>query len=370
MRYCEESIIIEKCRSDLIQALGQLSSASCEEMDEAVDNASFLVNKNMDSILAAVEDRKKSYSMNDGLSAPRKESWHKNFNINPNVKNKGTGAEGSKTTENDLLRLISGLLPPYIDLLHTEVSSDDEDKDEDEEGGFSLGDLPDEDEDKNEKFKINFKTTDKNSKELKINFKTTEKNSKDFTLTREHTWDCKEQIDLDKFLKKTKHPFEYGGCIKSKTDEDEDEDKDKKKIGYFIEEVKKFKDKKQFVYLLTISNNNVEKIIKCGKVKGPLRSRTYMAGTEYNWTITGQASPTNYIYSQIFRACLPENISFKFYVYHPPISNTTFKTSTGGLGNDLTSSYEAVEKDLNNHLKKILGRNLIGERNLEELNKF
>ena len=77
--------IIEKSRSDLIQALRnlrdlrQLSQASCEnafreEMDEAVDNASFLVNAVMDSILASVEDSKKSYSMTDGLDAPQNES--------------------------------------------------------------------------------------------------------------------------------------------------------------------------------------------------------------------------------------------------------------------------------------------------------
>jgi hypothetical protein len=204
------------------------------------------------------------------------------------------------------------------------------------------------------------------NEEFKINFKTTHKNSKEYEY-REHTWDLKEQIDINTFLEITKHPFEYGGCIKSKTDEDKDKDKI---IGYYIEEVDKFKDKKQLIYLMTISKNGIEKIIKGGKVKGKLSGRSYSAGTEYNWTITGQASATNYIYSQIFRTCLQENISIKFYVYHVPLINVEFKTSTGEKKIIEISPYEEVEKDLNNHLRIILGRNLIGEGNLEELNKF
>ena len=49
---------------------------------------------------------------------------------------------------------------------------------------------------------------------------------------------------------------------------------------------------------MTVTNNGIEKIIKGGKVKGKMSGRSYTAGTEYNWTITGQASSTNYIYSQ------------------------------------------------------------------------
>ena len=199
-----------------------------------------------------------------------------------------------------------------------------------------------------------------------IKFKTTLKNSKEYKY-REHIWDLSKQLDLETFLRETKHSFEYGGCIESRTDE---ENKDKyKKVGYNIKGVDKFKDKTQLIYLMTVTNNGIEKIIKGGKVKGKLSDRSYTAGTEYNWTITGQASSTNYIYSQIFRKCLEDNILIKFYVCHIPSIEVPYQTSSGNKKYAIISPYEEVEKDLNLHLKTILGRNLIGEGNLEELNK-
>lgn len=205
---------------------------------------------------------------------------------------------------------------------------------------------------KYKKFVIVFNTTIKNSKEY--NYKT-------------HKWDLSNQLDLNTFLEKTIYPFEYGGCIESRIDEtDKDE---KKRIGYNIIETEKFKNKEQLLYLMTISKDDVEKIIKGGKVKGTLSTRSYKAGIEDSWTMKGTPSPTNYIYSQIFRKCIKLNIKVKFYVYQAPLTKVPYQTSSGVEKYIEISPYEAMEKDLNSHLKKLLGRNLIGEGNLEQLYK-
>ena len=200
-----------------------------------------------------------------------------------------------------------------------------------------------------------------------IEFYTTPKNSKEFNY-RTHRWDLSNQLDLNTFLEATEYPFEYGGCIISRTDETDKEEV--KKVGYTIVEEENIKNKEQILYLLTITDSSgSEKIIKGGKVKGSLAGRSYSAGTEYNWTITGKASSTNYIYSQIFRECLKKDYKVKFYIYQAISIKVPYPTSTGGDKYCLISPYEEMEKDLNAHLKKVLGRNLIGEGDLEALHK-
>ena len=59
------------------------------------------------------------------------------------------------------------------------------------------------------------------------------------------------------------------------------------------------------------------KILKGGKSKNPLGKRwgSYNNGPEENWTMKGSPSDTNYVYSQIFRKCLKQNIEIDFYVF-------------------------------------------------------
>ena len=205
--------------------------------------------------------------------------------------------------------------------------------------------------------------------DYKITFQTTEKNRKqwDNNDNRTHEWDLKNQLELNPFLKNCTYPFKYGGCIVKRVDEKEKEKG--KKVGYKIEVVEEFMNSQRILYLLTITVCGKEFILKGGKVKGQLPSRTYSAGTEYNWTISGTCSDTNYVWSQIFRMCMDKKIPVKFYLYPAPSEKVQFPTPIGETKYIETSPYEEMEKYLNAFLKKTLGRNLIGEGNLLQLIK-
>lgn len=202
--------------------------------------------------------------------------------------------------------------------------------------------------------------------DYKITFQTTEKNRKQWDY-RTHVWDLKNQLELKPFLKNCTYPFKYGGCIVKRVDEKEKEKG--KKVGYKIEVVEEFMNSPRILYLLTMTLRGKEFILKGGKVKGQLRSRTYPAGTEDNWTIRGSCSDTNYVWSQIFRMCMDKKIPVKFYVFQAPIEKRPYPTPIGGTKYEETSPYEAMEKDLNAFLKETLGQNLIGEGNLLQLIK-
>ena len=171
------------------------------------------------------------------------------------------------------------------------------------------------------------------------------------------------QLDIDTYLQQSAYVFKYGGYIGSGGDEKYKSFE--KVVGYKIKVTDEYKDDTQLLYLLVING----KIVKGGKVKGTLPSRSYSAGTEHNWTNTGQASPTNYIYSQIFRECLRVNIPIKFYVCRCPLTRVSYPTPSGETKYIETSPYEAMEHELNLHLKKTLGKQLIGEGDLLNLNK-
>jgi hypothetical protein len=119
------------------------------------------------------------------------------------------------------------------------------------------------------------------------------------------------------------------------------------------------------IYLVVIFG----KIIKGGKSKNSLPQRTYGAGTEENWTMKGSPSDTNYVWSQIFRACIKKNIPIKFYICKVPTIQAEYITSEGGKKYIEISPYEEMEKDLNAHLMKVMGRKIIGERDLLSFNK-
>jgi hypothetical protein len=202
-----------------------------------------------------------------------------------------------------------------------------------------------------------------------ITFKTTERNSKNYE-HKIHVWNLSGQTELGRYLSQPSSlKVELGGTIVAY--EDEDEKEFGKTIGYKIKTEDKFKDITHLVYLLVININGKEIILKGGKVKGKLGSRSYPAGTEYNWTMKSSCSPTNYIYSQIFRMAVKENIPIKFYVYPVPTISVPITSSTTGKEIMVViSPYEEVEKDLNKHLKKLLGKKPIGEGGLLEKSKF
>ena len=195
-----------------------------------------------------------------------------------------------------------------------------------------------------------------------ITFQTTKKNSGEFNY-RTHTWDISNQLNIDTYLQQTSYNFEYGGHITKRTNET---DKLPSKIvGYNIEVIDKYKNDTQLLYLVVIN----DKIIKGGKSKNRLKVRTYSAGTEYQWTKAGNCSDTNYIYSQIFRSCLSNNIPIKFYVYKCPLTRVNYPKPDGQTGSINISPYEEMEKSLNADLKQTLGKNLIGEGDLLSLIK-
>ena len=83
----------------------------------------------------------------------------------------------------------------------------------------------------------------------------------------------------------------------------------------------------------------------------------------------GSPSDTNYIYSQIFRQCLEDNVSVEFYLFQAPKQLVKYPLSNGGYGEVMVSPYEEMEQSLNAHLMKELGRKPIGEGNLFEQHK-
>ena len=201
-----------------------------------------------------------------------------------------------------------------------------------------------------------------------ITFKATEKNSKNYEY-KDVVWNFSGQTELGWFLQQSSLNFEFAATIVAY--EDECEKEFGKTIGYKIKTEDKFKDITHLVYLLVININGKEIILKGGKVKGTLVSRSYTAGTEHSWTMTGGCSPTNYIYSQIFRMAVKENIPIKFYVYPVPTISVPITSSTTGKEIMVViSPYEEVEKDLNKHLTKFLGKKPIGEGGLQQLLKF
>lgn len=221
---------------------------------------------------------------------------------------------------------------------------------------MSIPDMPEPvpqitDEDNNKNFEIKFFTTPKGN----------ERKSGSYEDKKIHIWNLTNQLDLDSFMNETTLNFEEGGHIEARIDE---EDKiPEARVGYKI--VQYYPEKTNLVYLLTAKINEIEKILKGGKIKGNLASRSYTAGTQEKWTTKGSPSPTNYIYSQIFRSCIKNNIELKFYIHSAQITRVPYPISEGGEGYIEISPYEEIEKKLNSHLVKVLGRKPIGEGDLE-----
>lgn len=182
-----------------------------------------------------------------------------------------------------------------------------------------------------------------------IKIKVTPKNQKEITY-REIIWDLKNQINIDDFLN------EYPECLFEKHAKIV---KNKGVVGYKIKEFDGFKDKKFLIYLLVIDG----KIIKVGKCKHNIATRSYPAGTERNWSATGNPSDVNYFYSKLFLSCLENNIDVDFYCYEVPmrVENFIAFRTTREFS---FSPYEEYEKVLNSVLIEKLGGPLIGDGEL------
>ncbi len=182
-----------------------------------------------------------------------------------------------------------------------------------------------------------------------IKFKTTINNSKKYEY-KNHIWNLENQLNIDDILKmKEFSNFKHCATII----------KSNKECGFQISLEDEFIGKPFIVYIITKSG----KILKGGKSKNSLDSRSYSAGTEESWTMRGTPSTTNYVWSQIFRESLKENEPIKIYGVIVPCSEVTYN-SFGIIKTKLVSHYEELEKDLNKLLKKLNGKNLIGEGKL------
>jgi hypothetical protein len=190
---------------------------------------------------------------------------------------------------------------------------------------------------------------------MELKFKTTKRKSGKYDYT-DHIWDLSSQLDVNDFLKNNpKFNFvKAAKIVKSETST----------CGFKIDTIDLFKNKKFILYLLVIDG----KILKGGKSKNELHKRSYGAGTEYSWTITGEASPTNYVYSQIFKQCLVHNIPVEFYCME--VGSITEERDIFGEVKILEySPYEEYEKALNRKLINILGSKPIGDGKLQEIYK-
>jgi hypothetical protein len=185
---------------------------------------------------------------------------------------------------------------------------------------------------------------------MEIRFKTTKANSKKYDY-QEHIWTLDNQLNIDEVLELPSFSkFEYCASIINSNSA----------AGYEISLVDKFKEKSFVIYLTTIDG----KVLKGGKSKNPLDTRSYGAGTEDSWTMRGTPSVTNYVWSQIFRESLISNYEVKFYGMIVPSLEMTYESFDGEIITEFVSPYESEEKKLNGLLTKLNGKKVIGEGKL------
>jgi hypothetical protein len=184
-----------------------------------------------------------------------------------------------------------------------------------------------------------------------INFPVSKKGSKSFH-SEIHSWDLTEQLSLQEILQNEHFKdFKKIARIKERND---------RACGYEIEVLdENFKNRGYVLYLIVIHG----KVLKGGKCKGTIDTRSYPAGTEKSWVNNGTPSEPNYIYSQIFRTCLKLGVEVDFYGVFAPVQESTYKFF-GQKITQLVSSYEECEVIMNSTLKSLKGGNLIGEGDL------
>jgi len=184
----------------------------------------------------------------------------------------------------------------------------------------------------------------------KIKFKTTKRESKTYE-QNEHTWVIEHQLNLEDVLKLDAFKkFEHCGTVV----------KSNNAAGFEILLEPKFKKQKFVIYMIT----TMGKILKGGKSKNSLDTRSYAAGTEESWTERGTPSVTNYIWSQLFRQSLEDGVEVKFYGVICPSVIYNYESFDGQITTEYVSPYESEEKKLNTILNKLNGKKLIGEGKL------
>lgn len=185
---------------------------------------------------------------------------------------------------------------------------------------------------------------------MEINFKTTKRNSKKYEY-QDHKWILDNELDIENILKLPEFAkFEYCGSIV----------KSDNAAGFQISLTEKFKNKGFVIYIATMGG----KVLKGGKSKNPLDTRSYSAGTEESWTMRGTPSETNYVWSQIFRKSLEDKFEVKFYGMVVPSYRMEFESFDGEMMVKNVSPYEEEETKLNALLNKLNGKKVIGEGNL------
>ena len=190
-----------------------------------------------------------------------------------------------------------------------------------------------------------------------IEFYTTKSGSGDFTNMKKHVWELDGQLNIDDLLKmKEFSNFKLAATIVE----------DSNTSGYKIKLEDFFVGKPFVIYLLVKDG----KVLKGGKSKNTLDSRSYSAGTEESWTNRGTPSVTNYVWSQIFRESLKDGKPILFYGYVVPSYELTYPSFDGEVVTEMVCGhYETEELKLNHLLSKLNGRKVIGEGKLLELNK-
>lgn len=188
---------------------------------------------------------------------------------------------------------------------------------------------------------------------MKLKFKTTKANSKSYDNYQEHVWSLEDQLNLEDVLStKEFSKFKHCGTVV----------KSDNAAGYTISLEESFVNKPFVIYIVTYRG----KVLKGGKSKNSLDTRSYGAGTEESWTMKGTPSVTNYVWSQIFREVLNSDEQIKFYGVVVPSFVHTFESFDGEMVTKICSPYEEEEKKLNSLLNRLNGKKVIGEGKLLE----
>ena len=186
---------------------------------------------------------------------------------------------------------------------------------------------------------------------MEIKFKTTKRGSKNYEDTQEHTWVLDNQLNIEDVLSRPEFSkFKHAATIV----------KSDSASGYRIKLETEFIGQSFLIYVV----EKCGKVLKGGKSKNTLDSRSYGAGTEETWTMKGTCSETNYVWSQIFRESIKDGCPIKFYAMAVPSTPITYLSLNGETITEIVSPYETEEKKLNKLLNDLNGKKVIGEGKL------
>ncbi len=191
--------------------------------------------------------------------------------------------------------------------------------------------------------------------QLILEFEQTRKASNNFVERTKHTWNLSNQITIDEVLADPDFKnFKRIGYV----------EKTNGAAGFKIVALDDFKDKKPVLYILVIQKY----VIKGGKVKNELETRSYSAGTEKAWTDKGNCSDTNYTLSQVFRKALEMGLTIDFYGIEIPATKVVSNTfSVQKI--TYVSTYECDELTMIELLTKLNGKKLIGQGDFDYSHK-